>query len=128
MMKLTLRKTIVCLMLCAVMLFAAACQNADANKDQSAGDAVSSDNNNYVIRVACNKEKYRFEAVEKAAERLNEQLKAEGSADTVTVEYVQMDDYGNSMTLWMKENTLPEIVVNSVNSIEKYYDVGAPTS
>lgn len=124
-MKLTLRKTIVCLMLCAVMLFAAACQNADVNKDQSAGDAVSSDNNNYVIRIACNKEKYRFEAVEKAAEKLNEQLKAEGSADTVTVEYVQMDDYGNSMTLWMKENTLPEIVVNSVNSIEKYYDVGA---
>lgn len=59
----------------------------------------------------------------KAAELLNEELKKEGSKDTVLVEYIQMDDYHGSMALWMQENNLPENVVNT--SIWKYYQTGA---
>ena len=47
-----------------------------------------SDGNTYHIRVACNDEAPRAENIILAAERLNEQLKAEGSSDVVTAEYI----------------------------------------
>lgn len=135
-------KAFVCFLLVFAMVFAIGCTASEQDKtddnnqgqsqtadktDNQKGDVASQNDEgeNYVIRVACNKEKHRAENLMKAAEMLNEELKNEGSKDTVTVEYIQMDDYNSSMTLWMQENSLPEIVANTAGSIWKYYQVGA---
>lgn len=132
-------RAFVCCLLVFAMAFAIGCtateqnktednsqgqsQPADKTDGQKADAASNEEGENYVIRVACNKETYRAENLMKAAELLNEELKKEGSKDTVSVEYIQMDDYHGSMALWMQENNLPEIVVNT--SIWKYYQTGA---
>ena len=70
---------------------------ADTQQDESGEDG-----NTYHIRVACNDEAPRAENIILAAERLNEQLKAEGSSDVVTAEYILVDDKekANNLAMW----------------------------
>lgn len=75
----------------------------------------------YVIRVACDKESPRADNVFRAADRLTEQLKAEGSTDVVTAEYILVpDDFENNMAMWDKTGDLPEMLVGNGSKIAKF--------
>ena len=84
--------------------------------------AMAEEGKTYVIRVACDKEAPRFDNVLRAAERLTEQLKAEGSTDVVTAEYVLVtgDDFESNMAMWNKTGDLPEMFVHNMNYLTNF--------
>ncbi|MGI6078272.1 MAG: ABC transporter substrate-binding protein [Fastidiosipilaceae bacterium] len=94
---------------------------ADTQQDESGEDG-----NTYHIRVACNDEAPRAENIILAAERLNEQLKAEGSSDVVTAEYILVDDKekANNLTMWDKTGDMPELVVGNPVDVVRFADAG----
>lgn len=75
----------------------------------------------YNIRVAGGSA-YRCETLIAAADLLNEQLAAEGSKDTVTVEWIEADSMDDSLVIWQQEGNMPEILQNSASI--KYYQAG----
>lgn len=75
----------------------------------------------YNIRVAGGSA-YRCETLVAAAELLNQQLAAEGSKDTVTVEWIEVDSMDDSLVIWQQEGNMPEILQNSASL--KYYEAG----
>lgn len=128
-MKKTLR-SLLALALCALMLFAlAGCSSTDttaatsapaASSNAGAKTAADTDSapaeetgKHYSFRIGCSEEAWRAENLIAATEMLNEQLAAEGSKDTVSLEYVVIDDFAATMTLWMQENNLPEFVAQT---------------
>ena len=94
---------------------------ADTQQDESGEDG-----NTYHIRVACNDEAPRAENIILAAERLNEQLKAEGSSDVVTAEYILVDDKekANNLAMWDKTGDMPELVVGNPVDVVRFADAG----
>lgn len=80
----------------------------------------------YVIRVACNSETSRAENVIRAADRLTEQLAAEGSGDVVKAEYIIVpdDQYEQQIAVWNKAGDLPELLVTPGNRMAKFADAG----
>ncbi len=78
----------------------------------------------YVLRIAATDESWRPKVLIEAANRLNEQLAAEGSLDTVELQWETVRDYKNSFPLWIKEDNLPEIVAAKQSIIYKYAQSG----
>ena len=75
----------------------------------------------YNIRVAGGSA-YRCETLVAAGELLNQQLAAEGSKDSVTVEWIEVDSMDDSLVIWQQEGNMPEILQNSISL--KYYEAG----
>lgn len=79
----------------------------------------------YAFRIGCSDEAYRAENLIAATEMLNEQLAAEGSKDTVSLEYIVVDDFQSTITLWMQENNLPEFIAQTGGTVSDFYKAGA---
>ncbi len=119
--------SIIALLLCAVMLFAA-CGTSNAGSSNNEGPVVTDNEQggkHYAFRIGCSSEARRAENLIAAAEMLNEQLKAEGSKDTVSLEYVLVDDITATMNLWMQEKNLPEFIAQTKGTICDFYEAGA---
>lgn len=119
---------VIAMLLCSIMLFgcaetapkteaapAAAPKTEAAPKADAAPAAAPAEEEGkeYHFRIGCSDEAWRAENLIAATEMLNEQLAAEGSKDTVSLEYVVIDDFAATMTLWMQENNLPEFVAQT---------------
>ena len=107
-------QSILSVLLCVVMLFG--CFQAVFAQEEG---------QHYVFRIGCSSEAYRAENLMAAAEMLNEQLAAEGSKDTVEVVYDVVDDFAATLTLWMRENNLPEFIAQTKGTIADFYRAGA---
>lgn len=94
-----------------------------------AGFAVSAsgEGETYLIRVACDNESPRYENIERAAARLNEQLAADGIKDKITTEYVRVsktEEIVTNFALWDKTGNLPEMAVINVPMMVKFAEAG----
>lgn len=83
----------------------------------------SEDGSVYTIRVASDSE-YRANALVEAGKILNEQLVAEGSKDSIVVEFIETKDLDNSMFVWSQEGNVPEILERTITGMYKYLDAG----
>ena len=107
-------QSILAVLLCVVMLLGCFQVTSAADEGQ-----------HFVFRIGCSSEAYRAENLIAAAEMLNEQLAAEGSKDTVEVVYDVVDDFASTLTLWMRENNLPEFIAQTKGTIAEFYRAGA---
>ncbi len=78
----------------------------------------------YAFRIGCSDEAYRAENLIKATEMLNEQLAQEGSKDTVSMEYIVVDDFANTLTLMRMENNLPEFIAQTKGIVAEFGRIG----
>ncbi|HHX37044.1 MAG TPA: hypothetical protein GX717_03570, partial [Clostridiaceae bacterium] len=135
-MKKGIRQTITLFMLVlALLLTACGGEKETAGDEAEAGTTPAADTqqeepavdgNTYHIRVACNDEAPRADNIIRAAERLNEQLKEEGSNDVVTAEYILVDDKekANNLAMWDKTGDMPELVVGNPVDVVRFADAG----
>lgn len=77
----------------------------------------------YHIRVSCNSG-YRGQTFIDAGEILNEQLKAEGSKDTVSVEFIEVKENVQSVPIFHAEGNMPEMVLSSKSDLFQMYYAG----
>jgi len=89
--------------------------------DTTSNEPIEEEGQVYNIRVAGGSA-YRCETLIAAAEALNAELAAEGSKDTVTVEWIEADSMDDSLVIWAQEGNMPEILQNSASI--KYYEAG----
>ena len=106
-------KITVSVMLCAVMFFLIG----------SPVQTYADDGNVYNIHVGVGKQ-YCGEAIVKAGDLLNQQLEAEGSKDRVNVEFLVLDSLVDSFTIFSREGTLPELAVDSINTLRDIVEAG----
>ncbi len=81
------------------------------------------DGNVYNIHAGVGKQ-YCGEAIVKAGDVLNKQLEAEGSKDRVNVEFMVLDSLVDSFTIFSREGTIPELAVDSINSLRDLVEAG----
>lgn len=77
----------------------------------------------YHIRVSINSA-YRGQTFVDAGEILNEQLKAEGSKDTVSVEWIEVKENDDSLPIFHAEGNMPEMICNAKAGLFRMYDAG----
>lgn len=77
----------------------------------------------YHIRISCNSG-YRGQTFLDAGEILNEQLKAEGSKDTVSVEFIEVEENTQSLPIFHSEGNMPEMVLSSKSDLFSMYKSG----
>ena len=120
-------------LLCLLMLFCVGCSSNTEPKQPNVTEpavpsetpATTEEGKHYTFRIGASDEAYRAENLMKAADLLNEQLAAEGSKDTVSVEYEVVDDFESTMTLYMQEDNLPEFIAQTKGVVSAFYDAGA---
>lgn len=108
------------LLLCA--LFFTGCKSK--RSDRPTVSPNDKNGNHYVLRIAASNEAWRPLALIEAANRLNAQLAAEGSNDTVELEWETVNDFKNAFPLWIVEDSLPEIIAHKQSIIYKYAKSG----
>lgn len=125
-------KILLALLIAAMILFAFGCAaeppaETSTNQPETSapGSTTEEEGKHYALRIGCSEESHRAENLISATEMLNEQLKAEGSKDTVSLEYILVDDFESTMTLWMQENNLPEFIAQTSGIISDFSRAGA---
>ncbi len=82
---------------------------------------VAEEGTAYHIRIACDNEASRAENFIMGIARVNEELKASGSKDSIEAEYLMVEkDFDNNMALWAMNNDLPEVIVGGITPINRY--------
>ena len=131
-------KSVLIVLLCASLLLLAACtkapttntpadnSNSTENKPADTAPQPDSEGKTYVIRIACDDEAVRAENVQRAADRLTEQLAAEGSKDVVTTEYIVVtrEELPNNMAMWNQTGDLPELICRSYRDMVTFAEAG----
>ena len=112
------------IMLVLVLAMSSVFAGATREKSDVGSAGAAGDGQHYVFRIAATDEAWRPNAIIEAARRLNAQLAAEGSKDTVEVEWELVDDFKNSFPLWIQEKNLPEMIAHKQSIIYKYAQAG----
>ena len=89
----------------------------------SPANAEFEEGKEYHIRVSTNSG-YRGQTFIDAGEILNEQLKAEGSKDTVSVEFIEVKENTQSLPIFHSEGNMPEMVLSSKSDLFQMYYSG----
>lgn len=121
-------KVLVLLILCITMLIASGCgtkNNSTGTSTSVTSKATEVEGKQYTFRIGCSNDAWRAENLIAATNMLNEQLKAEGSKDTVSLEYEVVDGFPEIINLWMSENNLPEFIAQTGGTIYDYSLVSA---
>ena len=113
------------LLTCLLIITLAVTVFAAGTKEKAPATALNAEGGrHYALRVGASDEAYRAENLQKAAEMLNKQLKAEGSKDTVSVEYVLVNDFGATLQLWLHERNFPEFIAQTGPMIANFARAG----